>query len=66
VPYDQLVNAINDDVNPFTLVDQLEGPIGQDIQDLLNATGIQQDLIAPFFGDLVSGIEYLESLALPQ
>jgi PE-PPE domain len=66
VPYDQLVNAINDDVNPFTLVDQLEGPIGQDIQDLLNATGIQQDLVAPFFGDLVSGIEYLESLALPQ
>ncbi len=66
VPYDQVVNTINDDFNPFTLFDQLEGPIGQDIQDLLNLTGVQQDLIAPFFGDLVSGIEYLEGLVLPQ
>jgi hypothetical protein len=31
----------------------------------LDVTGIQQDLIAPFFGDLVSGIEYLEAALLP-
>jgi PE-PPE domain len=65
-PYDQVVNAINDSFNPFTLFDELEGPIGQDIQNLLDVTGIQQDLIAPFFGDLVGAIESLKGLALPQ
>jgi hypothetical protein len=65
VPYDQVVNAFNDAFDPFTLFDQIEGPIGQDIQNVLDVTGIQQDLIAPFFGDLVSGIEYLEAALLP-
>jgi hypothetical protein len=65
VPYDQVVNALNDAFDPFTLFDQTEGPIGQDIQNVLDVTGIQQDLIAPFFGDLVSGIESLEALYLP-
>lgn len=64
-PYDQLVTAFNDAFDPFTLFTQLEGPLGQDIQDVLNLTGIQQDLITPFFADLVSGIESLEALVLP-
>jgi hypothetical protein len=65
VPYDQLVTAFNNAFDPFTLFTQLEGPLGQDIQDVLNLSGIQQDVITPFFGDLVSGIESLEALVLP-
>ena len=42
VPYDQLVNQLNTDFDPFTLFSQLEGPLGQDIQTLFDDTGIQQ------------------------
>jgi hypothetical protein len=50
VPYDQLVNQINTDFDPFTLFTSIEGPIGEDIQTLLNDTGIQQDLLNPLLG----------------
>jgi hypothetical protein len=65
VPYDQVVTALNDAVDPFTLFTQLEGPLAQDIQTVLDVSGLQQDLITPFFGDIVSGIESLEALAIP-
>jgi hypothetical protein len=50
VPYDQVVNTLNNDFNPFTTFAELEGPIGQDIQNLLVETGIQQDLRDPILG----------------
>jgi hypothetical protein len=64
-PYDQLVTDINDTFNPFLAVGQLEGPLGLDIQNLLDVTGIQQDLINPFFGDIVTAVEALEAIVLP-
>jgi len=54
VPYDQLVNQLNTDFDPFTLFSQLEGPLGQDIQTLFDDTGIQQVLIDPVLGLLGS------------
>jgi PE-PPE domain len=65
VPYDQVVTGLNDAFDPLTIFTQLEGPLAQDIQNVLDLTGVQQDLIAPFFSDLVSGIEALEALAIP-
>jgi hypothetical protein len=65
-PYDQVVTALNDAFDPFTLFTQIEGPLGQDVQNLLDVTGIQQDFFTPFFGDIVSGIESLEALVLPE
>jgi len=50
VPYDQVVTELNNAFDPFTLLDDLEGPIGQDIQTLLDDTGIQQDLLDPILG----------------
>jgi hypothetical protein len=50
VPYDQVVNTLNTDFNPFTAFDELEAPIGQDIETLLMDTGIQQDILDPIFG----------------
>ncbi len=50
VPYDQLVTTLNDDFNPFTALAELEAPLGQDIESLLEATGIQQDILDPIFG----------------
>jgi len=50
VPYDQVVTELNNDFNPFTLFTAVEGPIGQDIQNLLLETGIQQDLLDPILG----------------
>ena len=50
VPYDQVVTTLNNDFNPFTAFDAVEGPIGQDIENLLVATGIQQDLLDPILG----------------
>jgi hypothetical protein len=50
VPYDQVVNELNADFNPFTTYDELEGPIGQDIENLLVETGIQQDILDPILG----------------
>ncbi len=50
VPYDQFVTELNTDFNPFTALIDLEGPLGADIQNLLELTGIQQDLLDPVFG----------------
>ena len=50
VPYDQAVSEVNADFNPFILAIDLERPIGEAIQDVLTATGIQQDLLDPILG----------------
>jgi hypothetical protein len=61
VPYDQVVSELNSAFDPFTFFTQLEGPLGQDIQSLLEVTGIQQALVDPVFAAIVNGIESLES-----
>jgi hypothetical protein len=38
------------DFNPFTAFIDLEGPLGADIQNLLEIAGIQQDLLDPVLG----------------
>jgi hypothetical protein len=50
VPYDQVVTELNSAFDPFTLFTELEGPIGQDIETLLEQTDIQQALIDPILG----------------
>jgi PE-PPE domain len=50
VPYDQFVTELNTDFNPFTAFIDIEGPLGADIQNLLELTGIQQDLLDPVLG----------------
>jgi hypothetical protein len=50
VPYDQVVAELNNAFDPFTLFTAVEGPLGQDIQTLLNDTGIQQGLLDPILG----------------
>ena len=50
IPYAQDVSALNDAFNPITDVLDLERPLGEAIQDVLTATGIQQDLLDPVLG----------------
>ncbi len=50
VPYDQVVDQLNANFDPFTLFTSIEGPIGEDIQTLLNDSGIQQFLLDPLLG----------------
>jgi hypothetical protein len=50
VPYDQVVDQLNANFDPFTLFTSVEGPIGEDIQTLLNDSGIQQFLLDPLLG----------------
>jgi hypothetical protein len=50
VPYDQVVDTLNNDFNPFADFTALEGLLGQDIQNLLEDTGIQQDILDPILG----------------
>jgi hypothetical protein len=50
VPYDQLVTELNNSFDPFTLFTGLEGPIGTDIETLLEQTDVQQALIDPILG----------------
>jgi PE-PPE domain len=50
VPYDQFVTELNTDFNPFTAFIDIERPLGADIQNLLEITGIQQDLLDPVLG----------------
>ena len=50
VPYDQVVNELNNDFNPFTAFIDLEAPLGQDLDSLLEATGIQQLVLDPILG----------------
>jgi hypothetical protein len=60
VPYDQVVTELNTAFDPFTLFTELERPIGEGIEDILTATGVQQaldpilGLIGPL-GQLVTG-----------
>jgi hypothetical protein len=50
VPYDQVVGQLNTDFDPFTLFTSIEGPVGEDIQTVLNDTGIQQNILDPIIG----------------
>lgn len=50
VPYGQFVTDLNTDFNPFTAFIDVEAPLGAGIQNLLEITGIQQDLLAPVLG----------------
>jgi PE-PPE domain len=50
VPYDQVVTELNNDFNPFTVFFDLEAPLGQDLDSLFAATGIQQLILDPILG----------------
>jgi PE-PPE domain-containing protein len=50
IPYDQVVDQLNTDFDPFTLFTSIEGPIGEGIQTVLNDTGIQQFVLDPLLG----------------
>ena len=50
VPYDQVVNQLNTDFNPFTAFIDVEAPLVQDLDSLLAATGIQQLILDPILG----------------
>jgi hypothetical protein len=50
VPYEQVVSELNNAFNPFTDLIDLERPIGEAIEDVLMATGVQQDLLDPILG----------------
>jgi hypothetical protein len=50
VPYDQVVSELNNAFDPFTLFTEAEGPLGTDIENLLEQTDIQQALIDPILG----------------
>ena len=50
VPYDQVVNELDADFNPFTAFFDLEAPLGQGLDSLFEATGIQQFILDPIFG----------------
>jgi hypothetical protein len=60
VPYDQVVTELNNAFDPFTLFTDLERPLGEGVEDILTATGIQQaidpilGLIGPL-GELFTG-----------
>lgn len=49
VPYDQAVTELNNAFDPFTLFTELERPLGEGIEDILMATGVQQ-AIDPILG----------------
>jgi PE-PPE domain len=44
VPYDQAVTELNTAFDPFTIFTDLERPIGEGIEDVLTASGVQQAL----------------------
>ncbi len=51
VPYGQLATDLNNtDFNPFTAFIDVEAPLGAGLQNLLEITGIQQDLLDPVLG----------------
>jgi hypothetical protein len=49
-PYGQLATDLNTDFNPFTAFIDVEAPLGAGLQNLLEITGIQQDLLDPVLG----------------
>jgi PE-PPE domain len=50
VQYDQIVTQLNTDFNPFTIAIDLERPVGEAVEQVLMATGIQQGLLDPILG----------------
>lgn len=50
VPYAQTVSWLNESINPFTAFAAVEGPLGQELQTLLDLTGVQQYLLDPVLG----------------
>ena len=44
------MTELNNSFDPFTLFTDIEGPIGQDIENLLEQTDIQQAVIDPILG----------------
>jgi hypothetical protein len=50
VPFGQLATDLNTDFNPFTAFIDVEAPLGAGLQNLLEITGIQQDLLDPVLG----------------
>ncbi len=50
IPYHDAVSALNDYYNPFTEWIAQEAPLSQDIENLLEVTGIQQNLLDPVLG----------------
>ena len=50
VPYDQVVSELNSAFDPFTAFSELEGPLGTAIEDVLEVSGIQQDVLDPILG----------------
>jgi hypothetical protein len=47
---DQVVNELDTDFNPFTAFFDLEAPLGQGLDNLFEATGIQQAILDPILG----------------
>ena len=50
VPYDQVVSELNNAFDQLTAFTEAEGPLGTDIENLLEQTGIQQDVLDPVLG----------------
>jgi hypothetical protein len=50
VPFGQLATDLNTDFNPFTAFIDVEAPLGAGLQNLLEITGVQQDLLDPVLG----------------
>ena len=50
VPYDQVVSELNNAFDPFTAFSELEGPVGTDIENMLEQTDIQQAVLDPMLG----------------
>jgi hypothetical protein len=50
VPYDQVVSELNSAFDPFTAFSELEGPLGTDIENMLEVSGTQQDVLDPILG----------------
>ncbi len=50
IPYEHLVSELNTAFDPFTLLTDIERPIGEGIEDILTLSGVQQDLLDPILG----------------
>ena len=58
-PYYDVVSALNQDFNPFTLAFDAERPIGEAIEAVLTGTGIQQLLLDPVLDNILPDLEGL-------
>jgi PE-PPE domain len=50
VPYDQVVSELNSAFDPFTAFSELEGPLGTEMENMLELSGMQQDVLDPILG----------------